>query len=321
MAFDVSGLVAYVEEQRQQLQTATVAGAKMLQLVEVLDGVKGTEKLPQVANTIFFQSDSCGFNASGDSTFSQRSLTVGDVKVDLEWCPKDLEKKYFGAQMRAGAMYDSVEPDAVFQVILDDVMKKIARDVDIAVWQGNTSSGTGNNQYWNGFIAAMSGSGIDANSTSIYDASALTAFNAASGQEIAYRLYTALAENNLTDHDDTIAFVGTDVYAAMQVSLIQGGSTYGTLINSGAGDPNVESMQGLTFPGTGMKFIPVVGLTGTDKVYAGRASNFFIGVDGLSDSESFDVWYSKDDKKVKFSTEFKVGCQIAFPNEVAKIEL
>tara|TARA_R100000951_G_scaffold107385_1_gene102703 strand:- start:364 stop:1329 length:966 start_codon:yes stop_codon:yes gene_type:complete len=321
MAFNVSGLVAYVEEQRAELQTATVAGAKMMQLVEVLDGVKGTEKLPQVANTIFFQSDACGFNASGDSTFSQRSLTVGDVKVDLEWCPKDLEKKYFGAQMRAGAKYDSVEPDAVFQVILDDVMDKIARDVDIAVWQGDTSTGTGNNQYWDGFIDAMDSNGIDANSTSIYDGSALTAINATTGQEMAYRLYTALAENNLTDHDDTIAFVGADAYAALQVSLIQGGSTYGTEINSGSGDPNVESMQGLTFPGTGMKFIPVVGLTGTDKVYAGRSSNFFIGVDGLNDAESFDVWYSKDDKKVKFSTEFKVGCQIAFPDEVAKIEI
>jgi len=322
MAFNVSGLVDYVEEQRAELQTATVIGAKMFNLVEVLDGVKGTEKLPQVANTIYFQSDACGFNASGSSTFSQRALTVGDMKVDLEWCPKDLEKKYLGAQIRAGARYDSVEPSAVFQIILDDVADQIAREADIAIWQGDATSGTGNNQFFDGFIDAMSGSGIDANTTSIYDGSVLTtAFTAANAQEMMFRLYTALAENGLTDQADNLCFVGYDTYAALQSALILGGSTNGMQINSGGGDPNTATMEGIVFPGTTLRVVPVVGLNGQSKVYAGRTSNFFIGVDGANDMSNYDVWYSKDDKKVKFTTEFKIGTQIAFPDEVAYIAL
>jgi len=321
MAFDVSGLVTYIEEQKAELQTATVLGAKTMGLVTVVDGVKGTHKLPTVANTVYFQSDSCGFNASGDTTFSQRSLVPGAMKVDMEWCPKDLESKYLSAQMRAGARYDSVEPNAVFQVILDDVIAQINREADIALWQGNTSTGTGNNQYFDGFIAAMSGNGIDANSTSIYDASALTAINATTANEMALRIYTALAENGLTDQGDNACFVGYDTYAALQASLILGGSTYGAAINNGAGNPDPEGSAGLIFPGTTIPFIPVVGLNGTNDVYAGRRSNFFVGVDGASDMDNFDVWYSKDQKKVRFTTEFKLAAQIAIPAEVAKIVL
>jgi hypothetical protein len=56
-------------------------------------------------------------------------------------------------------------------------------------------------------------------------------------------------------------------------------------------------------------------------VYAGSASQFFIGVDAESDFSSLEVWYSKDDGKVKAALEMKVGTQVAFPAEIAAIVL
>jgi hypothetical protein len=68
-----------------------------------------------------------------------------------------------------------------------------------------------------------------------------------------------------------------------------------------------------------LKVIPVVGLNATNKLYAGRLSNFFIGVDAEGDFNSLETWYSQDDRVVKLAMEFKVGVQVAFPAEIITI--
>ena len=323
MAFDVSALTTYVEENSVELMTATVLGARTMKHAEIIPNVKGTHKLPLVTNTVFFQSDSCGFNASGDSTFSQRSLVPGAMKLNVEWCPKDLESKYFSKVMKAGSHKESVDPEDVFRVILDDYMALVSRELEIALWQGNTSSGTGNNQFFNGFIAAVNGGGIDANATSgIYDGSALTSVtDASSAHEIAYRMYSALAQNGLSGYDDSSVFVGYDTYAAIVNALTAGGSTFGPINNGPNGDVNPDLSEGLVYPANGLRIIPVHGLTGTSDVYGGRESNFFIGVDGEGDFENLEIWYSQDDRKVKMAMEFKCATQVAFPSQVAHIIL
>ncbi len=323
MAFDVSGLTTYVEEQKGELMAANVLGAKMLSHVQVIPGVKGETKLPLVANTIFLQSDACGFNASGTSTFSQRSIVPGKVRLNMEWCPKDLETKYFAAKMKAGANGEEVDPSDVFKIILDDIASQISYINDVAIWQGDTSTGTGNNQYWNGFIDTIGGAGIDANATSgIYDGTAVTSVTDASqAQEVAYRMYSALGQNGLTDNGDAVCFVGYDSYTAMVNSLVQGASTFGP-INSFGGSPEADAnMEGFVFPGTGLKFIPVAGLTGTDKVYGGRKSNFFVGVDAEDDpmGENLKLWYSEDNGTIRMRVAYKMGTQVAYPGEVAHI--
>jgi hypothetical protein len=126
----------------------------------------------------------------------------------------------------------------------------------------------------------------------------------------------------LTEKSDLIGFVGYDTYAVLVQALVVGGSTYGTVINAGVkGSVDTQSAEGLIFNGINLKFIPVAGLTGTNKVYAGSASQFFIGVDAESDFSSLEVWYSKDDRKVKAALEMKVGTQVAFPAEIAAIVL
>lgn len=322
-SFDVSGLVNYVEEQRVPLMTATVNGAKMTKLVEILPNVKSSIKLPQVANSVYFQADDCAFDPSGSTVFSQRTLTVGKVKINDEWCPKDLETKYFAALMRAGSHKEEVDPTDVFDVIVRDYLSQISLVIDKAIWQGSTGSPTQNNySYWDGFIETISSGYINANSTSIYDGSALsTAFTVANAHEMALRLYTALANNGLTQHPDTVAFVGYDTYAALVGANILGGSTFGSLINNQTGQSDPNAMEGMTFAGINLKFIPVDGLTGTNKVYAGRTSNFYIGLDAENDFDNFEVWYSKDNRKVRVAMEFKIGTQVRFPGEIAAIVL
>lgn len=320
MAFDVTGLVNYIEENQFPLMAETVTSAKMFNLVEVMPNVKVPSKLPLLGQTIIFQADGCSFDATGTTTFTQRTLTPGKVKLNMEWCPKDLETKFFAAKMKAGAHKEEVEPADVWKKVVENILALISQEIDTNIWQGNTTTPvTNNGAYWNGFIQTIGSGYINAN---LGGTPLTTAFTATNAIEMAFRLYNSLATNGLTQHNDLVAFVGYDTYAVMVQALVVGGSTYGTVINAGVkGGTDPDSMEGLVFNGINLKFIPVNGLTGTQKVYAGRASNFFIGVDAESDFDSLEVWYSKDDRKVKAAMEFKLGTQVAFPNEIAAIIL
>lgn len=313
--FDLSGLTAYTAENQFELMRSTVLGAKMMSLATVVPNIKGASKLPQISQSVIFQDDACSFDASGSTAITQRTLTPGKVKINDQWCPKDLEPYYLSQEMAAGAHHESVTPDYVWQAIMEEYTSKIARDIDIAIWKGEDGIGAGNNGHWDGYVTVLSGATTDATG-SVTDVTDYTQVD-----EMMFGIYDAAALAGLTDFEDFRVFVGYDCYAAIVQSLIRGGATYGALLNDSMnGNPNPDSAnEGLNYLGTGLQVIPVVGLNGTNKVYAGRLSNFFIGVDAEGDFNSLETWYSQDDRVVKLAAEFKVGCQVAFPLEIFSV--
>ena len=71
-------------------------------------------------------------------------------------------------------------------------------------------------------------------------------------------------------------------------------------------------------PGTSIKVVAVQGLNGTNKIYASRLSNLFIGTDLLNEEERFEIFYAKEADQVRFVSEFKMGVNFAFPGEIVK---
>ena len=95
MAFVVSSLANYTEENVTQLVASSVLGSKTITLIKdqgnVMLGVKSAETVNIMDTDAFFQDgSSCGFNASGTTTFTQRTLTVGKIKVIDRFKNKDL---------------------------------------------------------------------------------------------------------------------------------------------------------------------------------------------------------------------------------------
>mgnify|MGYP003335205050 CR=1 FL=1 len=76
MAFDVSALNNYTKENEALLVTSSVLGSKTAALIKgqgnVMVGVKSAETINIMDTDAIFQSgSSCGFNASGTTTFTQ----------------------------------------------------------------------------------------------------------------------------------------------------------------------------------------------------------------------------------------------------------
>jgi hypothetical protein len=258
----------------------------------------------------FFQDgSSCGFNASGTTTFTQRTLTVGKIKVNEALCPKDLEAKYLQKALPAGSSYDSIVFAAEYSQRKAD---KIAAQLEIAVWQGDTASANGNLNKFDGFaklIAAASASVIHANTTTYYGtplaaSAGITTSNVVAVIDAVYKALPA----EIVAKDDATIFVGMDVFRTYTIALKNANLFAYTF------DGKADSEMML--PGTTVKVVAVQGLNGTSKIYGGRVSNMFYGTDLLDEQERFELFFAKEADQVRFVAEFKAGVQIAFPAEM-----
>jgi hypothetical protein len=68
--------------------------------------------------------------------------------------------------------------------------------------------------------------------------------------------------------------------------------------------------------GTNFNVIAVRGLNGSNKVVCSYAANFYYGVDLENDFETFEMWYERFQDLVYFRSKFKMGAQVAFPEQV-----
>jgi hypothetical protein len=69
-------------------------------------------------------------------------------------------------------------------------------------------------------------------------------------------------------------------------------------------------------PGTNVKLIGVNGLNTTDYMVGVCMSNMYLGTDMLNEQDKFELFYAKEADEMRFVVEFKLGCQLAFTDEV-----
>jgi hypothetical protein len=319
MAFDVSALANYTEQNEALLVTSSVLGAKTASLIKsagnVMVGVKSAETINIMDTDAIFQSGgSCGFNASGSTSFTQRTVTIGKIKVNEALCPKDLEAKYLQKALPTGSMYDAIPFEQEFT---DKKAKKIAAQLETALWQGDTASGNVNLNKFDGLvklIGAASGV-VDANVSAyvsgapISSATGITASNVIAIFDGVYKAIPA----QIVSEDDVTIFCGMDVFRTYTIALKNANMFHYQF------DGKADSEFYL--PGTSVKVIAVQGLNGTSKIYAARLSNLFLGTDLLNEEEKFEIFYAKEADQVRFVSEFKMGVNFAFPDEVVKFVL
>jgi hypothetical protein len=316
MAFNVSALADYTEQNEALLVTSSVLGAKTASLIKsagnVMVGVKSSETINIMDTDAIFQSgSSCGFTASGSTTFTQRTVTVGKIKVNEALCPKDLEAKYLQKALPTGSMYDAIPFEQEFS---EKKAKRIAAQLETALWQGDTDSVNVNLNKFDGLVKLIgAASGVVAANASTYISGApLSSITSANVISIFDGVYKAIPAQVVAADDMTI-FCGQDLFRTYTVALKDANQFHYSI--------DVKADSEFILPGTTIKVVAVAGLNGTNKVYAMRLSNLFIGTDLLNEEEKFEIFYAKEADQVRFVSEFKMGVNIAFPDEVVKFIL
>lgn len=150
MGLDVSGLANYTEQNKMPLITKALFKAKTIAMLTPMLGVKSAETINVLDTDAVFQvGGTCGFSASGTTAITQRVLTIGKIKVQEALCPKTLEAKWTQILLQAGSTYDKVPFEQLYSEYKAEL---IAKQMEVAIWQGDTASGTGNLSKFDGLL-------------------------------------------------------------------------------------------------------------------------------------------------------------------------
>ena len=291
MAYDVTALPSYVEQRRLPLLAAAILKGKTVEVINRQSGVKGKAALNIVNVDATFQDGAaCGFNDGGDDEWSQRVIETALLKVEKEWCWKDLIGYWNEYEYRVISGDKSLAFEEFF---LNEVAKKIAAGIETIMWQGNTTPA----------IVGLLGQFTAASQT-------IQASTGATDLENIFEVYAAIPEAVL---DKAAIFVDAGVFRGAVQSLV-GANLY---------HYNVEApVDEFVLPGTNCRVIKVNGLNsateqGKSKLIVGAdPMNLVYGYDIEDSDKAFDVWYSRDNDTIRLRATFNVGTQIAFPSEV-----
>lgn len=285
MAINVNGLETYVDEQRLPLIKKAVLGGKSVGMFNLQTGVKKSAALNLINVTPTLQAGGCGFSAQGDATLSQRVINTELLKVNMEFCDKDLLAYWAGYEVKVGAGKEQLPFE---EYLTSAVIEGINEKVENLVWQGDKSKGA----EFDGILTILADEDVvKAQGTGAYGA-----IKAA---------YSAIPVAVLPK---ATIFVGADTFRSYMLEMVE--KNFYHYAADGA------DVQEFIVPGTNTKVVAVNGLNGTNKIVAADPANLFYGCDMLDDAETFDLFYSKDNRAFRLVVEFNGGTQVAYPNEV-----
>ena len=289
MAINVSALTAYVEEQRLPLIRKTVFAAPSTKYFNLQTGIKHSAAL-NILNTevAFGDGATCGWNEAGTSSFSQRTLEVGNYKVNMSFCDKAMLKYWNGYEVRVAAGQKSLPFEEDFVAgIIDGVRVKLEN----MIWKGVKAT-----DKMDGLLTILKAEGSVIKPT---------IDSGASIYEKTIASYKAIPAGKL---ESASIFMGVDNFRDLVLEL--------TAKNLYHYSPEVDSALEIVLPGTNTKVRGVAGLNGEKAIVAADGENIYFGVDMEGDEERFDLWYSQDNQEFRLAINFNAGVQVAFPDEV-----
>ena len=291
----VTALPNYVEEHRLPLIAKSVLRGKTIELVQVETGVKSDTALNLISASVTFgDGSSCGWTPTEGVSLSQRKLVPVFVKVNQAFCDKNMLKKWASYEVTLAAGRNTLPFEEQF---LEEISNSINEQIEKMVWQGD-SQNSGSRIECDGYLKHIEAGGSGAKI--ITDTEGTTAYNRIK------EVYNALPAR-VVDKQDTVIFVSNSLYREFINELVAS-NLYHFNPDYGQGE--------YPLPGTSIRVIAVSGLDGTNKIVAGRLSNFFYGVDAEDDKDTLDLWYSKDNQEFRLAVCFAVSTQVAYPDEI-----
>lgn len=321
MAFVVSDLDGYGKEDSLPLLTKALFGAPTAALLQgagqVIPGIKTSDNLNILDSTVFFQANGCEPTTSGSTTFSKRTLTVGDILVYETLCPKTLKTKWMQTQMAAGSSGDNTLPFA--EVIGNEKVAKIANELETDIWTGTIAS----NQFdgFNTILTALgfggAGDPIEGNPTTGGGWTKLTSLTSSNIDDAILKMINQAQESTdgkaILSRPDRFFAMGVDTFLLYKQYLV-GANLFHY-------NPEQANQFQLIDPISGTTVYGLPGLNGTNKIHFSYWANYFIGTDLAGEEEAFEFIYDAPKKTSIFNAEFKYGVQVAFPTQIVYFSL
>lgn len=304
MAYVVSALPDYTVQPEQVIYQKIFSLSPVLDVIKsngnLMVGVKSSETINIINTEGVWQTQGCSFNASGDTTYTQRTITVGKPKIDLEFCERDLEPKYTQQALAKGSDYTSLTYNTE---IIEDAMQKIAKRQMTAIWQGDTTSLNAYLNKYDGLVKII-------NALTIGGTYSGTAWSEANSRVVMKGLANLVIANAdvYKGGQTTIKFYMSPAMRASYVFKLIADNLYHI-------DPK-DGQQKVFVEGTTIEIVGDAGLAGLNYIYAIEDENLVGATDMLNEEEKIETWYSVDFRKVRLNIEWKFGVNVAFPTRI-----
>ena len=269
MAFNVSGLSAYVQENRDQILRKIVLEGDTISKMAKQLSVKTKDRLHYFSLAPVIQDGKgCGFKASGATNITEKDIETAVMKVNDEWCNDDLLGKYAEYLVRFGADANA-ENLAFEQLIADELVKNINKEMEKRVWQGKKAT-----DLIDGLLTQAE---ADENTVNV-------TLSGASLYEKVKQVIMAIPEEIL---DNAVVFISPANFRKLVFELLEMDNSYIT--------PSEIEQGEFYFPGTSIAVHKTFGLTGVDdKIYASTWENMVYATDMMDDKEELRFWFSDD---------------------------
>jgi len=305
MAFDVSGLVADLDNSDELWMNLTLGG-DTAQFLKEFSTKKDTFKLPtfQGDRDIFQNSKTCALTPTGNDDFTEEAVTLASIGVLKEYCLRDLENFYTSDLLPAGQNYTEA-----LRISFEETTRQIVAQNEINTWLGDTG-GSGSLALQDGFVKLIgttnAAKAITGTRISFGPITDTTALGFVEG------LVDAIM--NVPDLSSAAASGELELYISPQNRRdydINYRTTFGDTTH--ATDFNEDFVQG-----TNIRFRVVGGLTGADFMCITPKDNLSQVVDLSSDESTITAGLDEFENNVWIKTVFKKGygarnySQIAF---------
>ena len=301
--YDVSGLAAYVDEQREDLITRSVTEAKTLRYITIQEGIKGSQEIKLLDDTLLYQAGDCEMTPAGDTVFTDRAIAVETLGYMKKFCQKDLAGFWTQLALTPGASAE--DKNLPFEAQITNYLLSLhALELDKLIWKGNKATGTGNLQWMNGYRQFLT----TANGCVDLNTSAVASIDASNAYDVFYECFTNTPEA-VAESADFVCFAGRENFNYLMKNLVD--------LNFFHYSPaQIATMEEIIVPGTDMRVVKVPGLNTLDNIYTGKASHFVFGTDLSSDFDNYDLWYSQDDDVIYIRSKFRAGVQVPFLDQI-----
>ena len=287
-----SRLKTYLETNGVEVLTKALFNSESAKYFQVQTGVTAETPIIRLDSSITLaDASTCGFEATGSDTFSNRLLSPKFLKVNKEFCTKTLLKTWAHSDVRMNALGETLPFE---ELLINNNINELAKVNERLIWEGDTTSGTGNMLLMDGIITIAK---KDENTVK-QEKGSDTIWQRV--QKIWLALPAEIA-------DKATIFMSIANYKQLIVELMNANNFH-----------VFEEYQGtyeMTLPGANVKVKGVSGIT-SDVILATPEDNLYLGVDGESDDEVCDLYFDKSSRTFKFVVEYAYAVNYCFSEYV-----
>lgn len=305
--FDVSGLPSYVDEQSTEILTELVLGGDLVSRIQVMEGIKGSEKIKLLSMDTPLQSaDSCGRTPDGDIVFTDKTIEVTPVKIDMSVCNKTLKGTWAQMLLALGKRAEK-EQLPLEDVISAFVIKRGRLKNQELMMKGDTTSLNPDLAHYDGFIKKWL---ADSALYSVPFTGTITVTNAfARFQALANVIPDVLFDNGFNPE-----IICSRADAQLVLNNIYNDKDYSADIQVSREGGQLSFVLPTT--GTTVRSYPQLA---KDQVFAVPYEFMFFGTDLEGDIDEFFLKYDDITEKIYFGSEWASGIQYVYPEYFGKL--